>query len=108
MSEWRLDLPHHAEAVYKAVVYMAERGEPFELYVNYREQKIRVEKHTPARSPHLIITFMSDGVRIRVNGRIAKEDAERIFMAALTSKLALFSALEKFIQLPLLIDITVW
>jgi len=108
MSEWRLDLPHEAEDAFWTAVTLAERGDPFDFHVDYEKRIVRIEKHALPRTPHLIITFMSDGVRIRVNGRIAKEDAERIFMAALTSKLALFSALEKFIQMPLLVDVTVW
>ena len=108
MSEWRLDLPHDAEDAFRTAMRMAARGEPFELHVDYRQQRIYIERRVLVRAPVLSITFMSDGVRVRVNGKLAKEDAERIFLAALISKPALFAAMEKFIQMPILVDITVW
>ena len=108
VQEWRLDFPHDAEAAYRAAVHLAERGEPFEFYVDYQKRIARIVRYEASYLAALNVTFSSNGVRIRVGKKLAKEDAERLFMAALISKYSLYSALEKLIQMPLLVDVTVW
>jgi len=107
VQEWRLDFPHDAEAAYRAAVLLAERGEPFEFYVDYQKRVARIVRYEASPISALNITFSESGVRIRVK-KLEKEDAESLFAAALISKWAVYAALEKFIKLPLLMDITVW
>ena len=103
--------PASAREAYETALQLCERGEVFEVVINYDAKIIEITRFFAQASdwkPKLHVTFSTGMVRIMFNGRMARFDAERILVNALIDKARLFQALEEFIKLPLLVDVRVW